>query len=343
MKAIILDQPEHFRLTDVELPPQPGRDEALVRILRVGICGTDLHAFEGKQPFFTYPRILGHELAVEVVALGPSNYDHGIFVGDRCAVEPYLNCGTCFSCRRGRQNCCINMRVLGVHLDGGMRESLIVPVRKLHRANLLPLEALALVEMFSIGAHAVNRAHLDEGENVLVIGAGPIGMGAMQFARIMGANVIAMDVNPDRLAFCARHVGVSSTVDARQDAEGQLRGILGGDLPTAVFDATGSIKSMNNAFNFVAHGGSLIYVGLAQDNITFNDPFFHAREITLFASRNALPSDFAWVIDSIGSGKVDVSAWVTHHATPEALVTDFPTWLLPSTGVIKAMLTFETT
>jgi threonine dehydrogenase-like Zn-dependent dehydrogenase len=148
-------------------------------------------------------------------------------------------------------------------------------------------------------------------------------------------------VNPDRLAFCSQHVGVSGVVDARQDAEGQLRALLGGDLPTAVFDATGNLKSMNNAFNFVAHSGSLVYVGLLQDNISFNDPFFHSREMTLLASRNALPSDFTWVIESIGSGKVDVSAWVTHRATPEELVVDFPSWLLPSTGVIKAMLNFE--
>jgi 2-desacetyl-2-hydroxyethyl bacteriochlorophyllide A dehydrogenase len=341
MKAIILDQPEHFRLADVDFPPQPGQDEALVRILRVGICGTDLHAFEGKQPFFNYPRILGHELAVEVVALGASTYEHGLKIGDHCAVEPYLNCGTCLSCRRGRPNCCVNLRTIGVHQDGGMRESIVVPVRKLQRANDLPVEALAIVEMFSIGAHAVNRAHLGKGENILVIGAGPIGMGTMQFAKIMGANVFAMDINPDRLAFCNQHVGVSGVVDARQDAEGQLRALLGGDLPTAVFDATGSLRSMNNAFNFVAHSGSLIYVGLMQDNITFNDPFFHSREITLFASRNALPSDFTWVIDSISSGKVDTSAWVTHRATPEELVVDFPSWLLPSTGVIKAMLNFE--
>jgi 2-desacetyl-2-hydroxyethyl bacteriochlorophyllide A dehydrogenase len=341
MKAIILDQPEHLRLIEVKPPPQPSANEALVRILRVGICGTDLHAYKGNQPFFTYPRILGHELAVEVVALGSSDTAHNIRVGDRCAVEPYINCGTCLSCRRGRPNCCINMRVLGVHLDGGMQEWLIVPIRKLHPANQLSLESMAIVEMFSIGAHAVNRAQLQQGDNVLVIGAGPIGMGTMQFAKISGANVMAMDINPDRLTFCADHVGLAGVVDARNDPEGQLRALCGGDLPTAVFDATGSIQSMANAFKFVAHSGSLTYVGIVQDTIAFSDPLFHSREMTLLASRNALPSDFAWVIESMSSHKFDVSAWVTHHATPEQLVTDFSSWLLPTTGVIKAMLTFE--
>jgi 2-desacetyl-2-hydroxyethyl bacteriochlorophyllide A dehydrogenase len=341
MKAIVLEQPGQFRLLDVESPAPPGPNEALVRVLRVGICGTDLHAYEGKQPFFSYPRILGHELAVEIVVLGSSDQDTGLVVGDRCSVEPYLNCGHCLACKRGRTNCCLNMRVLGVHQDGGMREWLIVPTDKLHKANGVSLESLAIVEMFSIGAHAVRRANLQPGENVLVIGAGPIGLGTMQFAQVMGANVIAMDMNPDRLAFSEKHLGLWGTVDARQDAEAQLRELLNGDLPTAVFDATGSPKSMTNAFQYVAHSGQLTYVGLFQGDITFNDPFFHSREISLHASRNATSSDFAWVIENMLSGRIDVSDWITDLATPEALIEAFPTWLLPETGVIKAMLSFE--
>jgi len=341
LKTIILEKPEQFRLADMEPPAGPGRDEALVRVLRVGICGTDLHAFEGKQPFFSYPRILGHELAVEVVALGPTEQDWGLAVGDRCAVEPYLNCGTCLACRRGRPNCCINMQVLGVQRDGGMREWLVVPVSKLHPANNISVDSLAIVEMFSIGAHAVRRAQIEAGENVLVIGAGPIGLGTMQFARQMGANVIAMDVNPNRLAFCAEHLNISGTIDARQDAEQQLRDLLNGDLPTVVFDATGNRKSMTDAFQVVAHSGRLIYVGLVQDNITFHDPLFHSREMTLLASRNATSEDFAWVLESMASGKLDASAWITHRATPLELIEQFASWLQPSSGVMKAMLTFE--
>ncbi len=341
MKAIILDNPEHLRLTELEEPPQPGLDEALVRVRRVGICGTDLHAFEGKQPFFSYPRILGHELALEVVALGDSSQPHNLAVGDRCTLEPYLNCGKCIACRRGRPNCCVNMQVMGVHRDGGMREWFTVPIRKLHRANEVALEDLALVEMFSIGAHAVRRAAIEPGEFTLVIGAGPIGMGTMHFARLLGANVVAMDVNPDRLAFCQKHVGVAATVDARQNPEAALRELFDGDLPTAVLDATGNAKSMMAAFNFVAHSGRLVYVGLNQESITFHDPLFHSREMTLLATRNATATDFEWVLASMAAGKLDTSAWVTHQATPEVLVEDFASWLLPATGVIKAMLTFD--
>ncbi len=341
MKAIVLEQPEQFRLIDVEQPSAPGPNEALVRVLRVGICGTDLHAFEGKQPFFSYPRILGHELALEVEALGPSEQAHDLAVGDRCTLEPYLNCGTCLACRRGRPNCCVNMQVLGVHRDGGMRERFNVPISKLHRANDVPLESLALVEMFSIGAHAVRRTQIEPNENVLVIGAGPIGIVTMHFAKLMGANVAAMDVNAYRLTFCKEHVGITAVVDARDNPEQHLRDLFGGDLPTAVLDATGNVKSMANAFNFVAHSGRLTFVGLVQDNITFYDPLFHSHEMTLLATRNALPSDFNWVLASMADGSLDPSAWLTHHATPEALPEQFGSWLLPATGVIKAILTFD--
>lgn len=341
MQAIILDKPGQFSLVEVNPPDQLGLNEALVRVRRVGICGTDLHAFEGKQPFFSYPRILGHELAVEIVALGPCDHENSLVVGDQCVVEPYLNCGTCLACRRGRTNCCARMQVLGVHRDGGMREWFTVPINKLHRANEISVENRALVEMLSIGAHAVRRSELETGENVLIIGAGPIGMGAMQFAQMMGANVIAMDISPGRLEFARQHAGAGAIVDARQDAEHQLRDLLNGNLPTTVFDATGSTKSMMNAFQYVEHSGQLVFVGLVQDNISFHDPLFHSREMTLLATRNATSADFSWVIDSMVSGQVDLTSWITHRATPEGLLEQFASWLQPETGVIKAMLTFD--
>jgi threonine dehydrogenase-like Zn-dependent dehydrogenase len=222
-----------------------------------------------------------------------------------------------------------------------MRERITVPISKLHAANHIPSESLALVEMFSIGAHAVRRAQLEPGENTLVIGAGPIGLGTMHFARFMGANVVAMDVNPFRLSFCQNHVGITATVDARQNAEAQVRDIFNGELPTAVFDATGNIRSMTNAFNFVAYSGRLIFVGLVQDNVTFHDPLFHSHEMTLLATRNATSADFDWVLTNMAAGKLDTTAWLTHLATPEGLVEQFASWLRPETGVIKAMLTFD--
>ncbi|QPC84076.1 zinc-binding alcohol dehydrogenase family protein [Phototrophicus methaneseepsis] len=338
MKTLVLQEPGHFILTDTDAPQSPAPGEALVRVVRVGICGTDLHAFEGTQPFFDYPRILGHELAVEIVAI---NGETPLSVGDICAVRPYMNCGECIACRQGKTNCCENLQVIGVHYDGGMREQIIVPLDKLHPTPGLPVEQVALVETLSIGAHAVRRAQLQTGEHTLVIGAGPIGLGVAQFARAAGAHVIVMDINPDRLAFCRDGLGFEHTIDARHSPEEQLRALCDGDLPTAVFDATGSSKSMHQAFMYVAHGGRLIFVGLFKGEISFSDPYFHSHEMTILSSRNATAADFEWVIEALTNGDVSLAGWITHQATPEELVTVFPGWLNPEAGVIKAMLTLE--
>lgn len=340
MKTIILNEPGTFSLTETEYPAQPGPAEALVKIHRVGICGTDLHAFRGRQPFFSYPRILGHELGVEILALGQSEQDMGLKVGDICCVEPYLYCGTCIACRRGKTNCCTQMQVLGVHTDGGMREQIIIPASKLHLANNVPTDHLALVEMLCIGAHAVRRADFEAGEWALVIGVGPIGLSTAQFAKLAGAKVIAMDMSDQRLDFCQRELGIEHTVNAQNDPVGQIQKLTNGDMPTVVFDATGSPQSMNASFNYVAHGGKLVFVSLVQADISFNDPYFHAHEITLLSSRNATSHDFKWVIQNLEEGHINLSSWITHRATPEALIDEFPTWPQPETGVIKAMLEF---
>ena len=341
LKAIVLEQPGQLKLRDVEAPTAAGPGEALARVKRVGICGTDLHAFGGNQNFFSYPRIMGHELAVEVLDIGATDAALNYAVGDQCCVIPYLNCGDCIACRRGKSNCCTAMQVLGVHVDGGMREQFTVPVDKLLKADGVPLEQLALVEMLCIGAHASRRARITPGENALVIGAGPIGLATAQFAKIAGAEMMVMEVNEARLAFCAEALGIDKLIDARGDAMGQVKSLLGGELPTLVFDCTGSARSMHGAFDYVAHGGSLVLVGHITGDISFSDPHFHSHELTLLASRNATPDDFAWVIDELSAGAINLAPWITHQATPEGIVAEFPRWVEPATGVIKAMLRFD--
>lgn len=337
MRVITLNAPGQFILQETNAPQLTQKDEALVRVLRVGICGTDIHAFEGTQPYFSYPRILGHELAVEVLELGQT--DPSIVIGDICTVEPYLNCRTCAACRRGTPNACMYLQVIGVHRDGGMQEIISVPIRKLHPANELPVENLALIEMLSIGAHSVRRANLVAGETVLVIGAGPIGMGVMLFARLMNTQVIAMDINPTRLAFCQDVLGVEHIINAQDDPLEQLLSITG-NLPTAVFDATGNTQSMINAFQYVMHGGCLVYVGLVNNKITFSDPHFHGRELTLLASRNATSQDFKWVIEALTTKVISLDGWITHVVSPEEMIAQFADWLKPDSGLIKATLTF---
>jgi 2-desacetyl-2-hydroxyethyl bacteriochlorophyllide A dehydrogenase len=338
MKTIVLETPGELRLVDMGEPPAPGPDEALVRIRRVGVCGTDRHAFRGEQPFFTYPRILGHELGVEVLAVG--SQVHSLSAGAHCAVEPYFNCGHCPACRRGKPNCCANLRVFGVHIDGGMREYAVVPAVKLHAGRSLSFEHLALVEPLSIGAHAVSRAALTKGERALVVGAGPIGLSVIQFALLDGAKVLVMDISEQRLDFCRRQWPDVACIDARSGPLAALEAEVSDDLPTAVFDATGNPQSMMAAFSYVAFGGRLIFVGFFQGDVTFHDPFFHRRELTVLASRNALAADFERIIGFLEAGMIQLAPWITHRASYSTMPDEFPQWFDRASGLIKAVVAF---
>ncbi len=337
MKTIRLEAPGHLALVSTAAPDVLQADEALVRVHRIGVCGTDIHAFNGRQPFFSYPRILGHELGVEVVETGSEVTN--VKPGDRCSVEPYLNCQQCIACRRGKPNGCTALRVLGVHGVGGMREQFVLPARKLHPSSKLSLEQLALVETLGIGAHAVERAGVESGEFALVAGAGPIGLAAMQFLIEAGAQVIALDINAERLSFCREQLGVPHIINgAREDAPETLKQITKGDLPTVVFDATGNAQSMMVSFEYPAHGGRLVFIGLFQGDVTFNDPNFHRRELTLMSSRNAQPQDFTRIIRLLEAGRINTTPWITHRASFADAVRQFPDWVKPETGVIKAMI-----
>jgi 2-desacetyl-2-hydroxyethyl bacteriochlorophyllide A dehydrogenase len=336
MRSVILEQPGRFKAISLPDEAAPGAGEVLVRVQRIGICGTDLHAFAGNQPFFSYPRMLGHELGVTVESVGDGVSN--VRPGDRCAVEPYLNCGICVACRAGKTNCCTKLKVLGVHIDGGMRERIVLPARKLHRSDKLSLDQLALVETLGIGAHAVDRAAVQPGEFVLVIGAGPIGLSVIQFAQAAGAKVIVADISASRLEFCRRNLKVEHLVDPRANLTEQLATVTNGDFPTAVFDATGNPRSMMSAFGFPAHGGRLVFVGLFQGDVTFNDPEFHRRELTLLASRNSRTADFERIIRLIEDGSIDTTPWITHRATLDEMIERFASWTDPANGVIKAMV-----
>ncbi len=337
MTALVLDKPGSFKQIHREDPGDPPPGMARVRVHRVGICGTDWHAYHGRQPFFNYPRILGHELGVEIQAI--NDPQSPLKPGDRCAVEPYLNCGSCIACRRGRGNCCANMRVMGVHIDGGMQEYLLVPTHKLHPGNSLAYEQLALVETLAIGRHAVQRAAIEPGEQVLVLGAGPIGLSVLPFVREAGGETIVADISADRLAFCRESANIARTFDAGEDLPARLTEQLG-DLPTAVIDATGNPQSMMRTFDLIAPSGRIVFVGLFRGDVTFNDPNFHRRETTLLASRNALPDDFRAIIGLIEQGRIDTTPWITHRSDASDFLDVLSQWLTPEAHVLKAMLAF---
>lgn len=338
MKAILLEKPGKFERITVEEPNRPGLGEALVRVHRVGICGTDISGYLGKMPFYSYPRIPGHELGVEVIEVGSGVLN--VAPGDRCSVEPYINCQNCFACRRGGINCCENLQVLGVHTDGGLRPRFLVPARKLHPSAKLTLEQLALVETLGIGCHAVARGNPQSGEHVLVIGAGPIGLSTIEFVKLAGATITVLDVNERRLAFCKQTMGVDHVIAFKSDDSEleKLKEITAGALPTVVIDATGNAKSMSNALNYVAHTGKLVYVGITTEEVHFPDPLLHRREMTLLASRNALPADFTRIIRLIEEGRIDTRPWITHRTPFDEMIGNFPAYTRPETGVIKAIV-----
>jgi threonine dehydrogenase-like Zn-dependent dehydrogenase len=338
MLQISLEEPGRFVAKEGREPIlAPG--EALVRVHRIGVCGTDLHAFAGRQPFFNYPRILGHELGVEVVE--PGDAANGLALGDRCAVEPYLTCGRCIACRRGKTNCCVELKCLGVHTDGGMRPFIAVPARKLHRSTHLDYDQLALIETLGIGAHAVERAQIQPDDFVLVIGAGPIGLSVIQFARLSGAILAVMDVSESRLRFAREQLGISHTLaphDKISETTQLLRAIGGGELPTIVIDATGSAQSMTATFELAANGGRIVFVGLIQGDVTFSDPNFHRRELTLCASRNATAQTFREIIALVEAARIDTKPWITHRFVLAETPAVFPATIAGNPTVLKAMI-----
>jgi 2-desacetyl-2-hydroxyethyl bacteriochlorophyllide A dehydrogenase len=320
MKQIVLEAPGKF--VERQAPvPVAGPGEALLRMEKIGVCGSDFHAFAGKHPIYTYPRVLGHELS-GVVLESPEN-DKRIRPGDRCAIEPYMSCGACRACCMGRQNCCEQIRLFGVHVDGGMQELLAAPVGLLHKSDILTLDQLALVETLGIGAHAVARSGLKSGEHALVIGAGPIGIAVTQFASAAGASVHVVERSEMRRKFVER-MGYSSTAEAAKRCA------------DVVFDATGNAEAMGASLNHVATGGRLVFVGLTSDPICIDDSLFHRREVTLLASRNSRDM-FPGIIRQIEDRQIDTSAWITDRLSLSEVVSQFHE--LPGRqGLIKAIV-----
>lgn len=338
MKVLTCTSPGAFQYSELE-KPSVSNGHAIVRIKRIGICGTDLHAFEGTQPYFNYPRVLGHELSGELIdADNASDFRKNEII----TIIPYFNCGNCIACRNGTPNCCVNLKVFGVHIDGGMKEFISVPSSSLVHGEGLSPEALALVEPLAVGAHGVRRAGVRPGEFVLVVGAGPIGLGVMEFARIAGGNVIALDINERRLEFCRTRLRVQHTINGSSaDVIATLKDITNGDMPTVVIDATGSLKAINNSFQYMSHGARYVLVGLQKGDISISHPEFHKREGTLMSSRNATRADFEQVIGALKSGEIDPVTYITHRVVFDDVAAKFGSWLDPGSGVIKAMVDFR--
>ncbi|AWG22626.1 alcohol dehydrogenase [Flavobacterium faecale] len=336
MKYIVCEKPGEFILKEKEAPIRK-ENEALLQINKVGICGTDLHAYAGNQAFFTYPRILGHELASTVLEIGEN--PEGIVAGDKVVVMPYISCQKCIACRNGKTNCCTNIKVLGVHTDGGMQEQITVPTNILLKANHLSHDQMAIVEPLAIGAHAIRRAAIQPGETVAVVGCGPIGIGIMKLAQIAGAKVIAIDMNEQRLAYAKEKIGVDYVVKAGDTAVEEITKITNGDLCTAVFDASGNKYALEACPDYMSHGGRFILVGLSKGELTYTHPKIHAKEMTLMCSRNATTEDFEHVINVLD--QFPTESYISHSVPFTEMIENFDSWLNPESGVIKATVVFN--
>ncbi|HXZ06606.1 MAG TPA: zinc-binding alcohol dehydrogenase family protein [Paraburkholderia sp.] len=334
MLTVICEAPGKLRAQE-RPQPEAGDSEVLLRVRRVGVCGTDLHIFTGNQPYLTYPRVMGHEFS-GVVEQAPAQ--SGLVAGDPVYVMPYLSCGQCIACRHGKTNCCVNLQVLGVHRDGALTEYLSVPAHYVHRAEDITLDQAAMVEFLAIGAHAVRRGDVKQGERVLVVGAGPIGMAVLTFCRLRGATVTALDMRADRLAFCVKELGVAASVQIGEDDTAQLSALTDGDFFDVVFDATGNPHAMERGFQFIAHGGRYVLVSIVADTLSFSDPEFHKREATLLGSRNATADDFDTVARAMRAGHIPDRALNTHRLALSDVPARFATLLDPAGGVVKAIV-----
>jgi len=337
MKYIVCEEPGEFVLKEKDKPKRAS-NEALLRVKKVGICGTDLHAYTGNQAFFTYPRILGHELATQVVEIGENM--NGIKAGDNVVVMPYLNCKECVACRNGKTNCCTSLKVLGIHTDGGMQELISVPADILLPAQGLNDNQMAIVEPLAIGAHAIRRADLKVGETVVVVGCGPIGIGILKLAQLAGVNVIAIDTNQQRLDYAIEKIGVDYVILGDENAVEEVAKITNSDMVRVVFDATGHKGALESGTDYMSHGGSYVLVGLSKGELTFTHPKIHAKETTLMCSRNATFEDFEHVISILEKGEFPIDSFITHNVDCTKMAEHFDSWLDPNNGVIKATVNF---
>ena len=337
MKYIICQEPGTFLLKEKDKPVK-GRNEALLKVKEIGICGTDLHAYGGNQAFFTYPRILGHEIGAEIVEI--EDNVQGLKNGDKVIIMPYISCHKCIACRNGITNACTNIQVLGVHTDGAMQEYITVPNDLLISAENLNTSEIAIVEPLAIGAHAIRRADLKEGETILVVGCGPIGIGIMKLAQIRGAKVIAMDVSEQRLTYAQDEIGVDFIVNALESPLEKIMEITNGDLANAVFDASGNKIALESGIQYMSHGGRYVLVGLSKGDLNFNHPSIHAKESSILCSRNATTEDFINVREAISTGLFPTDSFITHRVNFTEMIDHFDQWTQPDNGVIKAMVSF---
>jgi len=338
MRQLVLNAPFDMRLCEVDMPERSPED-VLLRVRAAGICGSDVHAYRGHQPFLTYPRILGHELGCEIAEIETG--DHGFNVGDAVVVEPYMGCGRCYPCMIGRYNCCSRLQVMGVHADGGMRDYFAVPVKYLHKApEGSSFEELAMVETTAVGAHGVKRARVEAGEIVAIVGAGPIGIGAMQYAKSLGARTIVIDIAPQSLEK-AKSLGADDVIDSSSsDPVEELMKLTSGFGAHAVVECVGKPVTIEMTVNLVAPAGRIAIVGVGDQKVSFPQQVFNKKEIDYFGVRNARDM-FPEIIALMQEGAISMAPLVTQRFNIDEGVEAFKFVHENQQDVRKAVILFD--
>jgi 2-desacetyl-2-hydroxyethyl bacteriochlorophyllide A dehydrogenase len=307
MKAIVLEGPGSATAKGIA-EVRAGNGEVLLQVRMIGLCGSDLNSYRGRNPLVSYPRIPGHEIAATVVDAGTQN---DWPAGTDVTLSPYFGCGRCAACERGRPNACRDNETMGVQREGALTEFIAVPASKLFRANL-SLKELCLVEPLTVGFHAVGRGRVSAADTVAVFGCGGVGLGAIAGAAFRGARVIGVDVDDAKLAI-ARKAGAAEGINSKvSDVHEKLQELTGGRGPDVVIEAIGLPATYRAAVEEVAYTGRVVYIGWAKEQVTYETrPFVH-KELDILGSRNAMPEDFREVIRMLEAKKFPVEAAVTH-------------------------------
>jgi len=338
MKAIEITEPGTVRLTERE-KPTPKSGEVLLKINRVGYCGSDLGAFKGLNPLVTYPRVPGHEIGATIAELGNGVTDW--HVGQEVLVIPYSSCGKCSACLKERFNCCLNNETLGVQRDGALCEFATAPVEKLIASDKLSLQELALVEPLTVGFHAVARGQVAGADTVAVIGCGAIGLGVIAGANFRGARVIAIDIE-DSKAEVAKACGASEFVNSRADnIHDRLVELTGGHGPDVMIEAVGHPMTYRMAVEEVCFAGRVVYIGWAKAPIEFETKWFVLKELDIRGSRNALPADFRDVITMLEAGDFPLDTVITKTVSLDDAPAAMDAWSADPASITKIQINLD--
>ena len=323
MKALVLEAPGQADIHSIPEPASATGDDILLRVHKVGLCGSDLNSYRGRNPLITFPRIPGHEVAATVVEPNPAHPQWA--AGMAVTLSPYSNCGHCPACLRGRANACQFNQTLGVQRDGALTEYITAPASRLYSASL-SLKELCLVEPLTVGFHAAARGRVAPEEIVAIIGCGGVGLGAVAGAAFRGATVIGVDLDDAKLATAQKAGAVYLINTAREDLHARLADLTGGHGPDVIIEAIGLPQTFRAAVEEVAFTGRVVYIGYAKEHVAYETRLFVQKELDILGSRNAQPEDFRAVIRMLEERRFPVEDAVTHTVPIEEAPAIFAAW-----------------